>query len=401
MDGVNPIPVNFGQPDPAHVVGRERELSEIRSHLVAGSSVLLTGERRIGKSWVLRALQASPPKDWIPVYADCERVSDVEHLLRIVTDRVVEQLPLPDRALEWLRDSGLDKVGGVPLPLAKHEPYEDLQRLVRIVGSQGHRLLLLLDELPILAQELAKRGDDQALRLLRTLRALRLEESSALRQVLAGSIGFHHVLAGSAEIMASVNDLFAVPVGRLDTEGAVLLARRLLAGIGVDTRPNDPVAAATAEAADGIPFYEHLLVAGLAERSRAGLPLDVDAVWSTRTAALEAGHDPWKIRHYIERIKEYFGPDERLALALLDVIALAGDDGVTFDGLLDRVGVDEAVALLYGATEPEAVRAILARLRLDHYVDRDGPRFRFCFSVVRQGWVEQRYLPPAREGPGT
>lgn len=100
---VAPIPVNLGQPDPAHVVGRERELAEIRSHLQAGSSVLLTGERRIGKSWVVRALQASPR--WLD--------------------------PGLRRLREWLWDSGLEKVGNVPLPMVKYEPYEDFQRLVR------------------------------------------------------------------------------------------------------------------------------------------------------------------------------------------------------------------------------------------------------------------------------
>ncbi|MCA1691105.1 MAG: ATP-binding protein [Actinobacteria bacterium] len=391
---MRPIPVNFGQPDLTHVVGREPLLDEIRSYLEHGTSVLLTGERRIGKSWIAWSLEAAPPPGWVTVYVDVEHLSTVDQFVRVVCERIIERLPMVQQLVDRLRQAGASDVKGLPLPLPPQEAGERLHWLIRQITEEGHRLILLLDELPILAQTLAQNERSSALLLLRTLRALRAEERG-LRLVCLGSIGFHHTLADDAESKATAGDLHVIRVGPLHQEAAVMLARRLLAGIGAPSPPGDPVAEAIAAASDHIPFYEHKLVAGLDLRRRSGLPLDVDAVWSTRQAALAAGDDPWRMDHYQDRLKEYFASEARLAHGILDAIAVAGDGGIGFADLVDRVAADENVARSEIPVNRDRVRSVLRRLQLDHYVDSTGDgTFRFCFAVVHDAWVVRRFLAP-------
>lgn len=383
-----PMQINFGQPSADQVVGRDDVLNEIRRAITRGSSVILTGERRIGKSWVLKALvQDPPPGGWIAVYTDVEQIQRISDLHEVLAERLVQQLPLARRAIERLLTSDITDIKGVPIPHAPGlEPVDRLRRLVRGVAASGQRLILVLDELPILAQRLEAGQPGEALVLLQLLRALRMEEDN-LRMVLAGSIGLHHLLHGQAEIRAAVNDLLPVAIGPLDPDEARTLTFRLLQGIGVH-EVSGPTLDSIVAGTDGVPFYIQHLVAGLEQR-RDGV-IDAAAVAEVRRNALYGPDDPWQLRHYEARLPEYFGPDTPLALACLDAIA-ARDDGLTLAEILDRVRGHRE--LESEAITDEGVRDVTERLRLDHYLTLHPETLHLAFSlgVVRDAWRALRF----------
>ena len=157
--------------------------------------------------------------------------------------------------------------------------------------------------------------------LLRLLRAFRQEDKN-VRLVFAGSIGFLHLLADSAEVRAAVNDLFTIQVGSLSGAYATDLSSRLLAGINVPD-PDGAIASAMALASDGVPFYIQHIAADLERRKTStGSPVASD-VRDVRAHALTSGDDPWHMRHYDDRLPEYFGDQTPIARAALRAVAFS------------------------------------------------------------------------------
>jgi hypothetical protein len=374
-----PIAINTGKLDPKDLVGRRSVIDLCWTRLEGGSSLLLTGERRIGKSSVAQHLAYQPRTGWIVVYIDVEAIDSVEKLIRAIVNAVSKAEALP-RKLRNGVVSLLDRIDGASLLGAEINLKDRVTRESYDVLDE-----LILDELPILAKTLAENSSTkEALLLLRTLRALRSHHKN-LRQLLCGSIGLHHLLANSSEITAAVNDLFTIPIGTLETPEAIELAQRLLLGIDRTVAIDDPLLRAIVEATDGIAFYEHHLVATL----QLGGAITLDAVKAARKIGVGSSDDPWKTVHYVKRIEEYFGPDADLATAILDGVAKSGPKGLTVDEVLTSLSVS-----LGRSVNRQFVLNLIHRLRLDHYVDFDDtiePNvLRFCFNVVRDAWIARR-----------
>lgn len=391
---VRPIPAYIGEPDPQHVVGRREPVALIWRHLANGTSVLVTGGRRKGKSWTVKALASTVSDGWVAVYVDVEALTSVEGLVGLLADRLRDALPARAQLIDTLLSADFEVTAARGrVTHAPQDPAERLRRLVRGSTESGRRLVIVLDELPIMARTLAEADPEKALHLLRTLRALRHQQPGVVF-VCAGSIGFHHVRQDEVEVGAAINDLYGVPVGPLTRDYAVHLARCLLLGIGIETTPDDGVAAAIADATEGVPFYAHKLVAALDERRRAGLPVDQAAVWSTRDAAisLQAG-DPWELGHFESRVRKYFGPDLNLALGLLDALAREPSARLAFDVLLERVRIDPEVARTMPAVERTRALSVVRRLGADDYIvaATDGV-ISFTSGVLRDAWQAMRFL---------
>jgi AAA ATPase domain len=387
----HPIAINTGKLDPKDLVGRRSVIDLCWTRLETGSSLLLTGERRIGKSSVAQHLAHLPRAGWIVIYIDVEAIDSVEKLIRAIVNAVGREEALPSKLRKGVV-SLLGRIDGVSLlgtginvkDRVDRESYEVLDELIRRV-TKSNKLLLILDELPILAKTLAENSSpDEALLLLRTLRTLRSHHKN-LRQLLCGSIGLHHLLANSSEITAAVNDLYTIPIGTLDRPEAIELAQRLLLGIDRSVGLDDPLLAAIVDATDGIAFYEHHLVATL----QLGGTITLDAVKAARKIGVGSSDDPWKTAHYVKRVEEYFGPDADVATAILDGVAKSGAKGLTVDAVLTSLSVS-----LGRSVDRQFALDLIHRLRLDHYVDFDDTvepnALRFCFNVVRDAWIARR-----------
>jgi hypothetical protein len=202
--------------------------------------------------------------------------------------------------------------------------------------------------------------------------------------VLSGSIGFHHV---TEDAPGTVNDVRRMPIGPLQRDDAIFLARCLLLGEGVVTTDELAVANAIGDAAENVPYYEHHLVDGARRRSVArGSRVTPDEVAALVDAALVDPDDPWDLRHYRDRLRGYYGSQTRVVSAILD--ALAGtDDELTVDEILSRVAlVDADLARL----TRDDLTLVLERLEADHYLVRHGVRDRFPSGLVRRAWLASR-----------
>ena len=136
----NPFTPNTVPPD--HFVGRQRELAHILARLEQMMSVSLVGEARIGKSSLLRYLEARLPTapcekgTYLPIYMSMDSYASQSRFCRALLDRLLPHVPPVPGQEQTLRK-------------LEHEPEPTLDETVRVLEwakQGGRRVVLLLDE---------------------------------------------------------------------------------------------------------------------------------------------------------------------------------------------------------------------------------------------------------------
>jgi hypothetical protein len=373
---------NLGGPvDPDDHVGHGIELDQV---LLSTDHVgsLVTGDRRMGKTSLLRKAEKLLGQEHVVLRISAE-TDDVELFGRRLLDVLRGHHLFAEELDRWR--VGVDVgYGGIRLRRqpagASTQPDEsdDLFAWAARRATPG-RLIVILDEITVLASAIERGRPGGGLEFLRSLRRPR-QELANVAMVLAGSVGLHHAVPDSAPL----NDLQKVRVGPLATEDAFLLARCLLLGEEIVTSDEVAVARAMVTASDAIPYFIHHLAS--AARRQGGV-ITPRAVAALRDAALTDPDDPWNLRHYRDRLAGYYGANDDLAGHVLDAFAKV-------DGPLD---VDHLIALL-GAVDLDSrpVRADVVRLveqlESDHYLTRDGATDQFAYRILRDAWRAMRRL---------
>lgn len=381
---IRPIPVNSGGGlDVENILGRDGFRDEVLDTLDR-RSVVLTGERRMGKTSVAKLVEQASPRDgWTTVRLSVEGYRSVDELTQSLLVSLARfENPLQRMARRLLERLSFN-VGGVGVePAQSRLLFEDV--VTTAVAETDCRLLLIFDELPLFARALNQRdpaGDEgtAALHLLRRLR----EPHPGLRMLCLGSIGFHHVTRDASGVL---NDTVRLRLDPLPCDAggdAEVLARCLLRGADLPQHDEVQTARAIAASVEGVPYYMHKIVEAAERRSRSST-LDAAAIDAIVTTAITTSDDPWDLRHYRDRIPVYYGDQAPLARAVLD--ALASGVAIDLDSTVNLVRLDRDVE----AASRDEVRDVLERLEDDHYLVRDGDRRSFAYSIVRRAWVELR-----------
>ena len=384
-----------GQIDIRAVVGRDHLIRQIWD-TIAQQSVVMTAERRIGKTTIIKKMLAEPDSGWIPVFQDLERCHTASEFAMAVYKEIHQFLcnkgKAARRAKEWFTAMGGAEIGGLfKLPEMKGSHWKDIltravEDLIHENDDSGAKLLFLWDEVPFMLANIRDReGEQMAMEVLDVLRALR-QTHAGLRMIITGSIGLHHVLTSLKDKNygnSPVNDMAAINVPALEIQDAIQLSLQLVEGEGLET-PNPELTAATiANEADHFPFYIHHIVKALKIRSLAATAENVAQVVSSQ---LVDAKDPWELLHYRERIPIYYGDDRKPVFLLLD--ELASGDGLA--------SVNELFGMLKASSEfddRERLLRLLSLMERDHYLHRDSEgRFRFSFPLIRRWWKINRGL---------
>jgi hypothetical protein len=376
------------------VVGRE-QLIQILWKTVDQQSLVITAERRIGKTTVIKKMSYEPENGWVPVFQDLERCHSAAEFAMAVYREVHQFLSkkgkVTRRAKELFIALGGTEIGGIiKIPESPGIHWKDvlnqtIEDLVHENDASGTKLLFLWDEMPFMLANIRDReGEQTAMEVLDLLRALR-QTHSALRMVITGSIGLHHVLSSLKEknyANSPVNDMAPIDVPPLQEADAVTLARLLIEG---ETLRSKDIGAAVAIAreADCFPFYIHHIVKALTIR---GLDATAENVSQVVAMQLVDANDPWELLHYRERIPIYYGNDEKVVLLILDELAIRPD----------AAPISEMFARLKGASvfdNRERLLQLLSLMERDHYLKRDeSGRYCFRFPLIRRWWTINRGL---------
>lgn len=384
-----------GQIDSKAIVGRA-SLIEILWEAIEQQSLVITAERRIGKTTVIKKMRQEPREGWVPVYQDLERCHSANDFAMAVYKEIHHFLSqkgkVARRAKEWFVAIGGSEVGGLfKLPEQAGAHWKDVliravEDLIHENDAAGTRLLFLWDEMPFMLANIRDReGEATAMEVLDVLRALR-QTHGGLRMVITGSIGLHHVLSSLKEKNygnSPVNDMAAIDVPPLMENDAIHLATLLVEGEALASPDKVAAAAAIAHEADCFPFYVHHIVRALRIRGLDATPLNVAQVVASQ---LVDANDPWELLHYRERIPIYYREDQKAVLLILD--DLAGGRAIA--------SVSELLAMLKGSStfdDRERLLRLLSLMERDHYLKRDEDgRYRFRFPLIRRWWTINRGL---------
>ncbi len=204
--------------------------------------------------------------------------------------------------------------------------------------------------------------------------------------IYTGSIGLHHVEAELRELGSSwapTNDMKRIDVPPFSPVNAESLASALLTNENVSCDNHAEVAASIARLTDGVPYFIHNVVDGLI---KAKTVVTTTTVNNIITSAVDDPDDAWGFRHFVERVREYYGDESPLAYATLDIVSLNRD--ISFD---DRMKALPARTDLDSRSGDRA-RSIVERLERDHYLTASGGKLRFRRTLIERAWRAKRYL---------
>lgn len=384
-----------GQIDVKTAIGRDQLILTLWES-IEQQSLIITAERRIGKTTVIKKMRAEPVAGWVPVFQDLERYHSAAEFAMSVYKEIREFLggkgKAMRRAKEWFTAMGGTEIGGLfKLPEKSDAHWKDIltrsiEDLISENDATGPRLLFLWDEMPFMLASIRDReGEQTAMEVLDLLRALR-QTHARLRMVITGSIGLHHVLTSLKKKNYSnspVNDMLAIDVPPLDEADAITLATQLIQGEALVSPDTAGAAAAIAHEADCFPFYIHHIVRALKIK---GLPANPETIAQVVAFQLVDANDPWELLHYRERIPNYYQDDEKTVLLVLDQLATQ----------TKAASVNELLAMLKGASsfdDRERLLHVLSLMERDHYLKKDAEgQYQFRFPLISRWWTINRGL---------
>lgn len=381
--------------DPAEVVGRDAFIASLWG-VLERQSVLLTSERRMGKTSVMRKMEAEPPFGACPVKTSLQGINAPEEFSRRLIADIERATPgvLDKPFLKRVRKSGLKKVGAKVVevefePLGE-EAWKDVmtEALAALEEGIDERVVFFWDELPHMIEAIeGQRGAATARDVLDLLRHAR-ETHPSLRMVLTGSLGMHHVvdrLRSQGGMFAPVHDMAVVDLPPLSSDDATHLAAELLRNERIECGDLGSVAATIATEVDQVPYYIHHTVEQLRSDQSTGAsePVDESRIRFVVETAVIDPLDPWQLKHYVDRVPVYYKASPDLARAVLDIVAAAAGP----------VSLEEIERLLGAEMSPPPageLRDLIELLCKDHYLE---PEYRFRLELVRRAWRAKR---PAR-----
>lgn len=365
--------------DPDNFVGRVEMTTRARERLLAGSNLLLTDpRRRMGKTFWMRTF-AAQEQSFHSYFIDYEGTKTVDEFLIKTAEALIRDRSLPLRArkqLETIFDNGEISLSKGPLAIKGYfqqtPPYHLLTRVLSALENEDSKTIpiVMMDEVPMAINNIAvHEGTGSAEQLLQTLRALR-QETSRIRWIVTGSIGFHHVLRKINTTQGVLNDLNPVPLGPLADKEAEELASRLLLGIEqplIDTVINELV-----KVTGGVPFLLHNVVKMLGEGPRnVTRPCDVHDCFED---FIDDPDQFYGLEHFLTRMPSNYDGRARIADDILRKALSETNVWVSIDSLAPN----------------EETAATLDDLVKDHYLERRGLSVRWRYPVLQYIWARKK-----------
>lgn len=364
--------------DPNNFVGRAEMTTRARERLLAGSNLLLTDPRRMGKTFWMRTF-AAREQSFHSYFIDYEGTKTVDEFLIKTAEALIRDRSLPLRArkqLETIFDNGEISLSKGPLAIKGYfqqtPPYHLLTRVLSALENEDSKTIpiVMMDEVPMAINNIAvHEGTGSAEQLLQTLRALR-QETSRIRWIVTGSIGFHHVLRKINTTQGVLNDLNPVPLGPLADKEAEELASRLLLGIEqplIDTVINELV-----KVTGGVPFLLHNVVKMLGEGPRnVTRPCDVHDCFED---FIDDPDQFYGLEHFLTRMPSNYDGRARIADDILRNALSETNVWVSIDSLAPN----------------EETAATLDDLVKDHYLERRGLSVRWRYPALQYIWARKK-----------
>lgn len=376
------------------VFGRDNLVAELWNDLET-SSISLIGERRTGKTWVLRLAQALKPARAATFWFDAEKVHSTTAFVRrlnqelhakgLMSKNVARVFSSLARRIGF----GLERIkGAIEIKNPDEWPLFLASTIGEFVQNAGNRnVVLMIDELPLCLDSIVDtQGHAEASNVLDELRALRMAHPS-LRMVFCGSLGLHIVLKkfeNEGYTGKPTNDLIPFDIPPLDERDSHMFAAGLIVGEKIGFSDLEQVSIAVSHAGSRVPYYIQHIVKYM--KSRQPYNFSPEEVAEIPEKLFEASSDPARFRDHEKRLGDYY-PDDIVekARAALDVLSLEAD-GLDDAALLNLVKHHPKTLTI----DPESLQEVIRILQDDHYIEKFDGRWRFKVEIIRRWWAATR-----------
>ncbi|NJK56643.1 MAG: ATP-binding protein [Pleurocapsa sp. SU_5_0] len=378
-----------GQIAPEEIVGREELIERLWDRLKQ-QSLIFSGERRIGKSSILKKMTAEAIADMLPIYRDLEGIRTPIEFVEAVwqdTETYLRDAGKARRVREYLSQLTGSYFDDYQFPEVAAEHWKTLltKTIEDLVTLQDKQIILIWDEMPHM---LGNFSDEAAMEVLDSLRSLR-QTYPDVRMVFSGSIGLHHIIKNLQKAGYSndpTNDMYPIEGQPLSLDEATELTINLLQGENIPTVDLQQTAENIATACDCIPFYIHHLIDQFKNLDR---EIDEEIIANTVNECLHSSLNLWKMDHYRERIDNYYSEEQKpYALEILDILSI--NPPTSFSRLWQYLKSEPETK------DKEMARTVLRLLLKDYYLVQEdnlsGSMYAFRYQLVQKYWQISRGL---------
>ena len=373
---------------------RDRELQILETRVREHNHVLLTGQRRMGKTSVLRELgRRLEAEGWVFLFTDVEGATCAEDAIADIAQAVHPVRSISSRLAtgmkRWIGDN-IEEVSAsefrvkVRAGLDAGSWRRHGEQLLRDCAAHDHPVLLVIDELPIFLKRML-RGDDGAQRVDEFLSWLRgvlqaLGNGSPVL-IVSGSIGLGP-LVKRLGIPDRINHLDPVRLGPWDCDTSIECFNRLVESHGL--RVEDGVANAVYDALGvGIPHHVQSFFARLRDfammQGRDGVTVeDVREVYQNALLGPSGQND---LVHYETRLKE--GLENESYSIAMEILAETAVQGVFAPNA--RRSLERLYSAL-GNDAPGRIADVLEILVHDGYLEDGNVGYRFPSLLLKDWW---------------
>ena len=395
---------------------REPELQVLESRVRDRNHVLLSGQRRMGKTSILRELgRRLEDQGWDFLFTDVEGATCPEDVIADIAEAAHAIRPISSRFIatmgRWVNEN-VEEVGAqsfrvkIRAGLNAGTWRRHGERLIRECSTHDRRILLVIDEVPIFLKRMLHEdgGERRVEEFLSWLRGVfqRLEGGSPVL-VVSGSIGLAP-LVRRLGIPDRINHLYSFRLGPWSRDVSVECFKRLTESSQLSFE--EGVADAVYDALGiGIPHHIQSFFACLQDfaimQNRDHVTVeDAEGVYRTELLGPSGGID---LMHYETRLRE--GLDDKSYKIAMEIIAEAAVQDVfiigarrCLEGLYSRVFADTA----------DRIEDALEVLVHDGYLKVGDDGYRFPSRLLKDWWaarfrdhhtsLESRFSDQGRRG---
>lgn len=381
------------------IIGRDSELHQIWQKLDK-RSIVLSAERRVGKTSLLRKMKEYPRKGWTPILVLVESARHPIDCVEAIYNEACASQVLSTkgvwakRVTEAYKKLAESEIAGFKLPKIQADWRRMLKLLVQdIVENCDDAVVLMIDEFPFMVWNIADdHGAALAMQFLDALREIRqqFEPSNKIRFILSGSIGFHlvlqHLKLDHGYKGAPTNDMFLFVLGGMAPEDTESMCRNYLDDEHIRRKTPEAVAQRMQFRTDGLPLYIQYVCEAIQDSNQRSVePADIDRILDEM---LRNRHVTW-FRDAAQRIDGYYAKLELNETASIVLNRLSREED-----FFSEAELFNTVRTKWPEDEDSDLLRLLELLTDDNYVVRDTSsgerRYRFRYRLMREWWKINR-----------
>ncbi len=375
---------------------RKSELNILERHVRDHNHILLTGQRRMGKTSIVRELgRRLEIEDWVFLFADVEAANCAEdaiadiakaaYPIRSITSRLAAGMK---RLLkENIEEVGADefrvkiRAGLDPGSWRRHG-----KELLRNCAEHDKPVLLAVDELPIFLKRMLRHdnGEQRVDEFLSWLRgSLQDLGNDSPVLIVSGSIGLDH-LVRQLGIPDRINHLYPFRLGPWSRDTSVACFTRLAENYELSVE-NGVANAVYEKLGSGIPHHVQSFFARIRDfatmQGKNHVTVDdVNEVYQSRLLGAWGQSD---LVYYETRLKEGLGGDDNYYSIAMEILAEAAIQEVFTPSA--RHCLEEMYSSLV-EDMPACIADVLEILEHDGYLETSEAGYRFSSNLLRDWW---------------